>query len=228
MIAEIDEAILGSLKKGLSGLVPEENIVSGDDEPKGKKYVRISNKDFTIEESGMSVSKVRNEEAEQAFEADGRTVEFKLSGMPVKDILVVEYPKGTFRSMPDDFTFDRVKNAVVFRDPPKKVKDAIRVKYEMDKPLGESRLLKFALVYSVLVASEDSAERDRMTLAAIEALYRDILSLSRQGVEDIKLNRGYAADSGKATVLEYLVAASRRIDIVYPPIEKVEIKRSKI
>lgn len=228
MIAEIDEAILGSLKKGLAGLVPDENITSGDDERKGKKYVRVSNKDFTIEESGMGVSKVRNEEAEQAFDADGRTVEFTLSGAPVKSILLVEHPKGTFRSMPDDFTFDRVKNAVVFREPPRKVKDAIRVKYEMDKPLGESRLLKFDLVYSILVAAEDSAERDRIALAAIETLYRDVLSLSRQGVDDIKLSRGYAADPGKAIVLEYLVAASRRIDIVYPPIEKVEIKKSKI
>lgn len=222
MIPEIDEAILGSLRKGLAGLVPPEKISYED-----KAGVRVANTGFTIEEAGMEVSEVRNEETEQRFDADGQSIEFRLTGAPVKEVLQVEYPKGTFRSAPDDYTFDRVRGAVMFRDPPKKGKEAVRVSYMLDKPLGESRFLKFALIYTISISLEDARERDKVTLAAIEAIYKDVGSLFKQGVDDIRLDGGYSMESGEGvtSVLEYTVMASRRIDIVYPPIEKVEIKK---
>jgi hypothetical protein len=231
MIEEIDEALAGSLRKGLAGLVPGENIVAGQTE-RTKSGVSIANIDFTIEESGMQVSEVRNEEAEETFDATGQSAEFVLKGQPVNEILQVEYPRGTFRAAPDDYAFDRAFNAVVFRDPPKKGKGAVRIKYELAKPLGESRILKFVLTYAIVISTADVKERDRITLAAIETLYRDVDNLFRQGVGDIRFNRGYTVDAAdgpvKSSVLEYTVTASRRIDITYPAIEKVEIKKSKI
>ncbi len=228
MIPEIDEAILGSLRKGLAGLVPEDRIAYGPaDGP--ASGVRVASAGFTIEESGMAASDVRNEEREQRFDADGQALEFALSGTPVKEVLQVECPKGTFRAAPDDFTFDRVKGAVIFRDPPKKGKESVRIRYELDKPLGESRLIKFALLYTISIGLKDARERDKATLAAIEALYRDVGSLFLQGVDDIRFDRGYSVDAadgkGAVSVLEYTVRATRRIDIVYPPMEKIEIKK---
>lgn len=230
MIPEIDEAILSSLKQGLSELVPADSIVIGTSP--GKKGVYVSNTDFTIVESGMGVTEVRNEEMAENFDADGQAAEFRLNGAPVKEILKVEHPKGRFRSAPDDFTFDKVKNAVIFREPPKKGKDSILITYELNKPLGESHILKFSLLYSIKISAENAADRDRITLAAIEALYRDTGDLFIQGVDDIKFNRGYTADTvegdAKSSVLEYTVTTSRRIDVTYPAISKVEIKKSKI
>lgn len=231
MISEIDEAILGSLRKGLADMVHPDNIGSGIG-PDKKKSVLVSNTDFTIEESGMSVSEVKNEEKFEIFDADGQSAEFTLTGTPVKEILKVEHPKGHFRTAPDDYTLDKVKNSIVFREAPKKGSDAVLIRYELDKPLGESHILKFALIYSINISAENPSDRDKITIAAIETLYKDVNSLFLQGVEDIKFNRGYTKDSpdgtGKNTVLEYTVMASRRIDVVYPTIGKVEIKRSKI
>ena len=231
MIPEIDEAILGSLRKGLADLVPADNIGSGI-EPLKKKCVCVSNTDFTIEESGMSVSEVKNEEKFEIFDADGQSAEFRLTGTPIKEILKVEHPKGHFRAAPDDYTLDKVKNVIVFRETPKKGSNAVLIRYELDKPLGESRILKFALLYTLEIRAENASDRDKITLAAIETLYREVNSLFLQGVDDISFDRGYTHDlpdgAGKSTILEYTVMASRRIDIVYPAIAKVDIKRSKI
>jgi hypothetical protein len=173
----------------------------------------------------MPVSDVLLEEAEQRYDADGQSYEFRLSGSPVKDILEVEYPKGTFRSAPDDYAYDREKNAVVFRDVPKRGREAVRIKYSLDKkPLGESRFLQFALTYRITVEAESRADRDKVSLAVIEGLYRDVASLFKQGVDDIKFERGYSGDGDEA-VLEYTVWATRRIKIEYPPMEKIEIKK---
>lgn len=231
MITEIDEAIMGSLKKGLADLVPPENFVAGSPDPKKKKYVSVENTDFTIEESGMDISDVRYEEKEDRFDADGGLKEFKLSVMPVREIMQVEQPEGTFRSAPDDYHADLFRGLVTFRDPPKKGKDAVRISYRLDRPLGESHILNFALCYTIAISSDDRGERDRITLAAIETLYRDVGSLFKQGVNDIRFERGYTADmeegDGKLSMLEYTVMASRRIDVVYPPMDKIEITGSK-
>jgi hypothetical protein len=230
MIPEIDEAILSSLRKGLEGMVPAESIVPGMNHL--KNGVCVSNTDFTIVESGMKVTEVRNEEKLEVFDGDGQLLEFKLTGEPVREILKVEHPHGRFRAAPDDFTFDRVKNTVVFREPPKKGKDSVAITYELDKPLGESHILKFALLYAIAVTADKAADRDKITLAAIEALYRDAGNLFLQGVDDIRFNRGYTIDAAegdvKSSVLEYTITTSRRIDVTYPAITQVEIKKSKI
>ena len=230
MIPEIDQALLGSLQKGLADIVPAEDIGTGAD--RKKTGVCVSNTDFTIVESGMGVTEVRNEEKLEVFDPDGQLLEFRLTDTPVKEILKVEHPKGRFRAAPDDFTFDRAKNAVVFREAPKKGKDSIAVTYELDKPLGESHILKFSLFYSIIIAAGNAADRDKITLAAIETLYRDVGNLFLQGVDDIRFNRGYTVDAVegdvKSSVLEYTVTTSRRIDVTYPAITRVDIKKSKI
>jgi hypothetical protein len=235
MIGEVDEAILSSLKKGLSGQVPEENIVLG--QATGKKGVCLENTNFTIEEAAMgSVSEVKREEMEESFDADGKSKAFKLSRAPVNELLFVETPAGTVRFQPDDYFVDRQAGVITFRDAPKKGSGTVRIKYNLSTPVGESRFLKFALRYAVTIKAESLEERDRMTLAAIEALYRDMPALAMHGVEDIRLLRGYTVKSDaakdedeplKLSILQYDVQASLRIDTGMSPMGKIEIRQER-
>ena len=230
MISEVDEAILSSLKKGLSGQVPEDSILLG--QAIKKKGVCLENTNFTIEETAMgSVSEVKREEMEDTFDADGKSKGFKLSKAPINELLFVETPAGTVRFQPDDYFVDRQAGVITFRDAPKRGGNAVRVKYNLSTPVGESRFLKFILQYTVTIKAESLEQRDRMTLTAIEALYRDMPALIMHGVEDIRLLRGYTMkyeeEPLKLSVLQYCVQASLRIDTDMTPMGEIQIKQER-
>lgn len=230
MISEVDEAILSSLKKGLSGQVPEDCILLG--QAIKTKGVSLENTNFTIEEGAMgSMSEVKREEREESFDADGKSKGFKLSKAPINELLFVEAPAGTVRFQPDDYFVDRQAGVITFRDAPKKGGDIVRVKYNLSTPVGESRFLKFMLQYAVTIKAESLEERDRMTLTAIETLYRDMPALAMHGVEDIRLLRGYTMKDEeeplKLSVLQYSVQASLRIDTDMTPMGEIQIKQER-
>jgi hypothetical protein len=229
MLKHIDEALIVSLKNGLSGMLPSENIVLGNPQPK-KRAVFLSNTDFTIEETSMgTLSEEQKEEVEETLDADGKNTAFKLSKAPVNRLISVEYPRGRLRTYPDDYEMDHRLGVITFRDPPPKAKAGIRIRYDLPRPTGESSYLKFILMYTIAIFDDDEG-RDRITLAAIETLYRDMPALVKQGVEDIKLIRGYSAPyegdkAERASFLVYSVQASMRLETKLPPIEKVQIKK---
>lgn len=229
MLKHIDDALIVSLRNGLSGMLPPENVVFGNPQPK-KKAVFLSNTDFTIEEMSMgTMSEEQKEEVEDMLDADGKNTSFKLSKAPVHRLISVEYPRGKLRTYPDDYEMDYRLGVITFRDPPPRAKAGIRVRYDLPRPTGESSYLKFILMYTIAIFDDDEG-RDRLTLASIETLYRDMPALVKQGVEDIKLIRGYSAPfednkASRASFLVYSVQASMRLETKVPPIEKVEIKK---
>ena len=230
MIGEVDEAILDSLKRGLSGQVPEDSIVLG--QVVKKKGIYLENSNFTIEETAMgAISEVRHEELDESLDADGRSKTFKLSKAPVNELLLVETPQGTVRFQPDDYFVDRQAGMVTFRDAPKKGSGAVHIRYNLSTPVGESRFLKFILQYAITIKADSLEDRDRMTLSAIEALYRDMPSLATHGIEDIRLLRGYTVKDEeeplKLSILLYSVQASLRVDTLMQPMGKIEIKQER-
>ena len=231
MLKNIDEALLVSLRNGLADMLPPGDIVLGGAGLK-KKGVLVSNTDFTIEEMSMgTLSEEQKEESEETLDADGKTLEFKLSAAPVDRLISVEYPRGRLRTYPDDFEMNYYTGVITFRDPPPKAKAGIRVRYGLARRTGESSYLKFILMYTLTILGDDEL-RDKLTLASIETLYRDMPALVKQGVEDIRLVRGYSAPleddkEARASFLVYSVQASLRLETKMPPIEKVEIKKKK-
>jgi hypothetical protein len=231
MIKEIDEAILASLRNGLSGLVSPDNIVLGEPEPKKKSMVFVDAADFVIEDVCMgTLRQDMKEEFEETFDGDGKSMKFKLSRAPLNQILFVEYPKGKARNAPDDYAADLEGGIVEFRDPPPKGKSIITIKYDLPKPVGEKSFLKFLLTYNIAIVAGSNEDRDRLTLASIEALFRDMPMLVKHGVEDMKLIKGYSApmDGDKMlrqSVLVYNVQTTVGVEARMPPMEKIEIKK---
>jgi hypothetical protein len=231
MIKEIDEAILTSLRNGLSELVRPDDVILGEPQPKKKNTVFVDTADFIIEDVCMgTLRQDMKEEFEETFDGDGKAVKFKLSRAPVNQLLLVEYPKGTARTAPDDYAADLERGAIEFRDPPPKGKSVILIKYDLPTPIGEKSFLNFLLTYNIAIVAGSNEDRDRLTLASIEALYRDMPTLVKHGVEDMKLAKGYCApmDGDKAlrqSILVYNVRTTVGIETRMPPMEKIEIKK---
>jgi hypothetical protein len=234
MLPSVDEALLGSLQKGLADHVSSDAVVFGTPEAGKKSRVYIHNDDFVIEEVAMgSMVETKYKEADETFDGDGKAKEFKLSGSPIDNIRLIEYPKGTVRFPPDDYAVDVSAGIVMFRDAPPKGKGNIRVLYTLPEPMGEISYLRFVLTYGITVVSGDRDERDKITLAAIEAVYRDMAGLSAKGIEDIRLVKGYTLPIGddgsmKANTLIYSVVASMKIERAIPPMGKVDIQTKAI
>ncbi|HTY90419.1 MAG TPA: hypothetical protein VMC84_04515 [Methanocella sp.] len=234
MLPSIDAALLGSLKKGLEGIVPGESVIMGIPEAGKKIRVYLHNDDFYVEEAAMgSMAETKYEEAQDTFDGDGKAKDFKLSKAPINELLLVEYPKGTVRFSPDDYAIDKAAGVLAFRDAPAKGKGNILARYSTPNPVGEVSYLRFVMTYAVTIVSDDDAERDRATLRAIETLYRDLAGLSRQGVADIRLVKGQSAflgddRSARANVLIYSVVSSMKVERVIPPMARVDIKSKSI
>lgn len=230
MIRAVDEAILESLQSSLSGIVPADNIVIGEPVPGKTNGVYLHNDGFVLEDTCMgSMAETMYESAEETLDGDGKAVEYKLARAPVQELKLVEYPKGTVRFSPDDYEWDGDKGIIVFRDAPPKGKGNIRVSYVLPNPVGEMSFLRFVLTYGITVLSEDQDERDRITLACIEALYKDVSGLSRKGVEEIRLVKGYSRPPGedkpaRANVLVYCVQTSMKIERAMSPMGRIDIK----
>jgi hypothetical protein len=226
VIKDVDSALLDSLKKGLSGVTSSE-IISGH--PGKKKAVYMENTDFTVEETTIgNLSSELKEEYEETFSGDGKNTMFKLLKKPVNNLILVEYPRGKPRSYPDDFFMDYTNGTITFRDPPPKSKDGVYIKYDLPMPRGESSFLKFNLTYAVTIVDEDDDTRDKATMACIEALFKDMVTLRKLGIEDIRLIRGLSEqpdgqDQARQSTLIYNVKTTVRLETMMPSIERIQI-----
>lgn len=229
MIKEVDDALLEILKKGLSELLPSDNVVLGAPEGKKTKAVFLSCKDFTIEEMGIGGSaEVKSEMISKTIDADGVKVEFPLSSTPLRPLVSVENPAGTFRHEPDDYTMDYSRGIIKFREPPADG-TTIQISYNTSRSVAEIRRLKFNLIYNITFWASKQEDIDTMTLEAIKALYLGQPELGKRGVDEIRLIKGISQDDGaekrRTSVLQYQVETTLFIEVPQPAIERIEVER---
>lgn len=224
MIREVEEAILESLRKGMSELIPSENIMIGELDIKKTISISLINTGFTVEELGIGGSGgVKKEEVIEKFHPDGKTGDFNLSKKPLLPLISVENPIGTVKNEPDDYIVDYETGKISFRAPPERGKESVQVKYYTARAVGETRNLKFMLIYSISVWADDLQEKNLLTLEVIKALYRERNTLVNRGIDEMKLIKGYSADARKASVVEYQVETTLQLEMPVPPIERIEI-----
>jgi hypothetical protein len=233
MIKEVDEAILESLRKGLSNIVPSENIVVEEVNPEKGKSIFLVNTGFTVDEQGVGGSGgVRREEVVEKFDSDSEKKNFSISQRPIKPLISVESPIGILKSEPDDYTVDYQNGVVSFRVPPEKGKENIRIKYNIARVVAETRDLKFTLTYSIYVRGENIRNRDLIMIEIIKTLYLEKTALAKKGVEEIQLIRGYTTPRTEGQninegIIEYQVKTTIKIEMLLPSIERIEIGKMK-
>jgi len=228
MIGEADNVIVEFLQKGLSKLLSTDAVYCGELDPKKARSVSVVCSSFSVEEEGIGGSGgIQRETASDDFISDGKTGVFTLSQKPVRPLIGVETPPGTLKNTPDDYTIDYDRGTVTLRVVPDK-KAKIRMNYYVDRPVGETRSIRFRLVYSVAVAADTREETDAIVLETIKVLYRERSRLEERGVSEMKLVHGYGEslleNKGKVVnVLEYQAQTTVHIEIPVPPITQIEI-----
>lgn len=230
MIREVEEAILDSLKKGLSELVPPENIITGETDFGKTKSISLTNTGFTVEELGIGGSGgVKKEEIVEKFDSDGNKKDFKISQKPLRPLINVESPAGTQKNEPDDYTVNYTEGMISFRAPPGKGKVSVQIKYYIARAVGETRNLKFVLTYSLGIWANDLNEKNNITLEAIKVLYREKSNLAKRGISEIRLIKGYSenVDTKNLSRIEYQIESTVSIEMPMPPIEKIQIGKMK-
>ncbi len=228
MIREVDEALLDSLRKGLSEFIQPENIIIGEFDPIKTKSISLNNTHFTVEDEGIGGSGgVKKEEIVETFDPDGETMIFTLSQKPLLPLISVESPVGTVKREPEDYTIDFNKSTIFLRIPPEKGR-SVQVKYFIARSVAETIDLKFLLTYSLTIYADDLMERNEIMIETIKVLTREKVFLGQRGISDIRLIRGYSGkileDQAKmASIVEYLVETTIQIEMPLLPIERIEI-----
>jgi len=224
MIPEVEEPILESLRKGLSELIPSENIITGELDISKTKSISLLNTGFTIDEMGIGGSaSVKKEEIVDKFDSDGKKKDFELSQKPLRSLMNVESPIGTIKNEPDDYSADYESGKISFRSPPEKGKEIVQVKYQIARAIGETRNLKFILKYSISVWANDLKEKNLLSLEVIKIVCRKKDELVSRGIDSIRLMRGYSENEKKPCIMEYQVETTIQVEMLLPPIERIEI-----
>ncbi len=233
MIEEVDEALIGALRKGISDeLVPAECIILDEVDTKKIKCIALENADFTVQESGIGGSAgEQREEVSEKIEPDGSNSEFNLSGNPLRPIISVENSIGTIMSEPDNYRIDYEKNRIFFRLPPPKG-ESILVRYHVARSIAEIQTLKLALTYYLTIWANDPRDREKIAIEAIKTLYRQVTDLKGKGIDEIELIKGQLVDlqgeqNKKVRIIEYLVNAYITIERPLGPMKKIEINEIK-
>lgn len=226
MIAQVDEAILDFLKKGLNELVPPDDIIIGDVDTSKPISVSLLNTDFSVEEQGIGGSgSVKREEFEETFDCNGKETDFTLSQKPLQPFVIVETPVGTEKKETDDYFVDYNTDTISFRESPKK--GIVKVKYCNARAVGEIHYLKFILNYLLTVWAGDPVNRDIVALEVIKVLYRERPGLEKRNVSEIKMVKGYMDYLNETPVgkiiLEYQVETVITFELPLPPMEQIEI-----
>jgi len=227
MFNRIESAIIKVLKEQLKS-VPEGNIDIKKPKPGGKlPAISVANVAFDVKDVGVGNSiSGENARAQDIFSGDGERKEFILSEKPVRPLIAVEHPSGS-RLNEADYTVDYGRGAVIFNKSPKKGEDNISVKYL--KPF-EVKGLKLNLRYHIDVWTSYETQRDAITVEVIEAILKEETSLDQQGVY-LKLVKGFntSLDNGSDNIfgktLEYMIEADLRVEVPYPRMEQIDIKK---
>jgi hypothetical protein len=227
MFNRIESAIIEVLKEQLQS-VPKGNIDIKKPKPGGKlPAISVANVAFDVKDVGVgSTIGGENARAHEKFSGDGERTEFILSEKPVRPLIAVEHPPGS-RLNEADYTVDYGRGVVIFRTSPKKGEDNISVKYL--KPF-EIKGLRLNLIYHIYVWASDEAQRDKIAVEVLEAVLREETSLDKKGVY-MKLVKGFntSIDDESEKVfgktLEYMIEADLRVEVPYPRMEKIDVKK---
>lgn len=228
MIREVEEAILESLRKELSEYVPKENIIIGELDQTRTKSISLINTGFTTQELGIGSSGgVKKKEFIEKFTTDGKKKEFKLHQKALQPLISVESPPGTQKTEPDDYSLNYTENKIIFQLPPEKGKNKVQIKFS--RAVAEIRNFKFTLNYTLKIWAENLLEKNQITLEAIKVLYSERAALMDQGIDEIKLIRGYSEkmpeEAKKVNIIEYQVETTIQIEIQLPSIDMIEIDK---
>ena len=227
MFNRIESAIIEVLKEQLQS-VPKGNIDIKKPKPGGKlPAISVANVSFDVKDVGVgSTIGGENARAHEKFSGDGERTEFILSEKPVRPLIAVEHPPGS-RLNEADYTVDYGRGVVIFRTSPKKGADNISVKYL--KPF-EIKGLRLNLIYHIYVWASDEAQWDKIAVEVLEAVLREETSLDKQGVY-MKLVKGFntsidnEAENVFGKTLEYMIEADLRVEVPYPRMEKIDVKK---
>jgi len=231
MIGQIDDALLERLKSGLS--LAKDEVALGPAAGK-KRAVAIVCTDFVVDETSVGGStSVKYEEVVDSFDADGSAAIFRLSRPPVKSIISVESPTGTFKKEGDDYMVEPSRGIVSLRATPKKGNDAVRVKYTIPRAIGETQNVHMALTYTITVKEGDLRKREDLAMDIIRLFYREKPLLVDRGVEDIQIIKGFGNGVEGSPVdeltLVYKVLATLKVDVVtVGPLEKIRLDGIKV
>lgn len=229
MIGDADNVILEFLQKGLSGHLSSDAVYIGEFDPKRPKSLSLVCSSFSVEEEGIGGSGgVKRETVTDDFPSDGKSADFTLSQKPVLPLISVETPPGTVKNTPDDYTIDYDRGIVTLRVVPEK-KAKIRVTYYVDRPVAETRTIRFLLTYHLTIGANTREESDGIVLDTIKLLYRERSRLEKRGISEMRLVRGFVEafldnKDKVANVLEYEAQTTVQIEIPMPPIARIEIE----
>jgi hypothetical protein len=230
MIRDVDKVVLEFLQKGLSGHIPSDDIYIGEFDPQKPKSISLVCSSFTVEEEGIGGSGgVKREKITDDFSSDGKKTDFKLSQKPIRPLISVEIPAGTIKNTPDDYTIDYDRSVITLRVIPEK-KKVIRVTYNIDRPVAETRDLRFFLTYRLTIGTDNQEESDMIALETIKVLYRERSRLEKGGISEMRLIRGFVEmlleNKGKTVnVLEYEAQTTVQIELPMPPIDRITIEK---
>jgi hypothetical protein len=230
MIGDADNVILEFLQKGLSEHLSGDAVYIGEFDPKKPKSLSVVCSSFSVEEEGIGGSGgVKRETVTDDFVSDGKKADFPLSQKPVRPLLSVETPPGTVKNTPDDYTIDSDEGTVTLRVVPEK-KAKIRVTYYVDRPVAETRTIRFLLTYHLTIGARTPEESDAIVLETIKVMYRERSRFEKQGISEVKLVRGFVESflenkGTVANVLEYQAQTTVQIEIPMPPIGRIAIER---
>ncbi len=232
MFSTIETEIITALKSNLT-TVPKENIVRQPDLKRGiLPAVSVSSSDFTLDQEAMgSGFGTTKETIMDQFEGDGKKTMFNLSQKPIRPIISVETPIGTFKKEPEDYTVNYSKGVIVMRSPPDKGKTNVRVQYCSTKSAGETRSIKITITYHLDVWAKDEVERDLVTVDVIRTL---LLAQEDIATKDIRINprkgltlppeEGPKNQSALGKRLIYDFETRLRVEIPVPKIEEIKEK----
>lgn len=228
MFNKIEAAIIEVLRENLEK-VPKGNIIS-ERPGSGAKLplVHVTNVSFEVKDSGFGQSvEAKDTLLEDVFSGDGAQREFVLTEKPLRPLISVEHPPKRRRNE-SDYAVDYRKGVIAFRIPPAEGEDNVLVRYS--KPI-EVKGLKLELNYNINVWAGDEALRDEVTVGVMEALLRGESKLNESGVY-LRPTRGFNMDSaeegpkgGFGKTIECTVEAEMRVEIPYPRMEEIDLKR---
>ena len=228
MFNKIEAAIIEVLKENLEK-VPKGSIIS-ERPGSGAKLplVHVTNVSFEVKDSGFGQSvEAKDTLLEDVFSGDGVQREFVLTEKPLRPLISVEHPPKRRRNE-SDYAVDYRKGVIAFRIPPTEGEDNVKVRYS--KPI-EVKGLKLELNYNINVWAGDEALRDEVTVGVMEAMLRGESKLNESGVY-LRPTRGFNMDSadvgpkgGFGKTIECTVEAEMRVEIPYPRMEEIDLKR---
>ncbi len=231
MLPEVDQAILDTIRQNLSTL-PKSSVVlhRSDDPPKKMPAVYLWNAEFTS--SDMTIGAYAGKEGkivEDAFDGDGKRVEFKLSTLPLRPSVTIASPLGREGR---DYTVNYSTGMVKFNIPPEKGRKNVLVSYSSGKDSAEVRGLRLKLDYNLDVWSSEAEEGSILANQVASIILKTRDDLASKGIS-LRLSGGRDLTAAKDGIpsgvycrrLDCIAEAEMLVKLPTPRIDRIEMKQ---